>query len=582
MSLEEELRRLAAFRPRDDWNEITVREEILAPLLRALGYQKDTDYDINREKHLLVHPFLMRGSERVKIDYAVLVRRQHFWILEAKRPSASVDGDAIHQAYFYAIHPEVQARFFAVCNGRDFRLFDIRSVDERYVPIVQFALPEIEQHFPQLRDTLGSGKIRDEVAGRALADLRKVVQTEIRRDRLDGIERDVRQLVAEARKAVEENVRALWRQQMELRDEDIRTMFPKNSPVQIARVAFEFVDKAHDFDLVFGVLREKLTALPAEEFAPTVREIVHVLDEDLTSGSRLHVLQALLRLLPNLTPPLVDEVRERLRYEVRKILLRFPEDERPRLLWKIEGLVSRVPYKVSVVSGDLTKQLEAIVEKKRATLPEEQLVVHPPSIWGERHAWSTRRASELFHRFAALPTTELAKVIADFDAVEAQVEPRFLEETKRGVDDESQPPTFVYFDKHLDWYRSVLFNVLLSEFAEAMPLVGDDELSLVEDLLRQVKEDAYYLNHADVFWVRAAHARGGMDRPIDPESGKPLSDAALGLLMSKPTINRLGISAVDKGVRIRGRIGEGRWAEYAARLNFERRRVEVSEGKIQR
>lgn len=582
MSLEEELRRLAAFRPRDDWNEITVREEILAPLLRALGYQKDTDYDINREKHLLVHPFLMRGSERVKIDYAVLVRRQHFWILEAKRPSSSLDGDAIHQAYFYAIHPEVQARFFAVCDGREFRLFDVRNVDEHYIPILQFALPEIEQHFPRLRDVIGSGKIRDEVAARAIADLRKVVQTEIRRERLDGVERDLRQLVVEAREAVEKNVRDLWRRQMEEHDEEVRTMFPKNSPVQIARVAFEFVDTAHEFDVVFDVLRQKLMALPAEQLAPTIRDVVRVLDGDLVSGSRLHVMQALLRLLPDLKPPLVDEVRARLREEIRKILLGFPEDERPQLLWRIEGLVKRVPYKVSVVRGNFTKGLEAIVEKKRATLPEEKLVVHPPSIWGERYAWSTRQASDLFHRFATLPTAELVNVIADLDRMEADVEPTFLAATKKGVDGESEPPTFVYFDRHLDCYRSVLFNVLLAEFAEALPLVGDDELSLVEDLLRRVKQDAYYLNHADVFWVRAVHARGGMDRPIDPESGKPLTDDQLTLLMGRPTINRLGISAVEAGVRIWGQIGEARWAEYSASLNFGRRRVEVSDGKLRR
>jgi hypothetical protein len=162
-NLDAEIASLSRVTARDHWNETDVREEILAPLLRLLGYSKDTDYDINRGQHLLNHRFLMIGTEKRILDYACVVRRRHMWVLEAKRPSVSVDGAAVHQTYSYAIHPEVQARFFAVCNGVEFVVYDVRQLDEQYLPTLRFHLKDLTTHFPALRQILGADRVRDEL-----------------------------------------------------------------------------------------------------------------------------------------------------------------------------------------------------------------------------------------------------------------------------------------------------------------------------------------------------------------------------------------------------------------------------------
>jgi hypothetical protein len=580
MSLEDELRNLARHRARPEWNETDVREEILAPLLRLLGYRKDTDYDINREQSLLTHPFLMAGRHKVRLDYAVLARRRHMWVLEAKRPSEAIGAEEIHQAYHYAIHPEVQARFFAVCNGLEFALFDVREVDERYVPTLRFELKDLVQHFPALRNILGHDRVRDEVARRALQDLANVLQTEVRIERVDAMDRQLRSMLAEARKAADENARALRHRKMEQADEDLRTMHAGKSPIEIARVAFEFLDTEHVFGIAFGVFKEKLLSLAPSELERELEEIQALLDGDLISSHRANVMRAMLRLSPDLAPKLRAAVRTRIHDEVAAILAGFSQNERARLLWKLEGLVKRVPYKISMVRRTASAQLAEIVSRKRATLPEEDLVADPPSVWGERFVRSHRKASQLFHFLKAGDASALSSTIAEFEKLESEVDGAYREATLRGFDGDPVPPYFVYFDDPLDSYRSVLCHALLKEFDETSQFADDAILAEIETALRRVQRDVYSINHADVLWVRLIHARGGMDVPLDPENGSPLAAEGVHRLMSRSDIHRSDWSALDSGVIIRGEIAPGRWAQYPAQLDLANRRVIVGPGSL--
>ena len=113
------------------FKEDSVREEIILPILKALGYQPN---DIVRSKSLS-HPFIRVGSKKRKVtlipDYCLKSHGSFAWVLDAKSPNEKVsDKDNIEQVYGYAAHEEIRSTYFALCNGTDFIVFKRESNGE--------------------------------------------------------------------------------------------------------------------------------------------------------------------------------------------------------------------------------------------------------------------------------------------------------------------------------------------------------------------------------------------------------------------------------------------------------------------
>lgn len=125
------------------FNESCVREEIIAPILKLLGYSAfDKQNCIIREPHL-EHPFTRFGtkSSKVKVipDYLVTVDGSNAFIVEAKSPNVDIDlGECVGQAYSYAIHREIQAKLFVLCNGKGINVFDVNKSE----PILHFKIAD--------------------------------------------------------------------------------------------------------------------------------------------------------------------------------------------------------------------------------------------------------------------------------------------------------------------------------------------------------------------------------------------------------------------------------------------------------
>ncbi len=131
----------------DDFKEDSVREILIVPLLLALGYEQS---QIIRSK-TFTNPFVKTASGKRKLqqtpDYLLKVADSYAWVLDAKAPNENIQsGGNVEQVYFYAIHPEVRTKFFALCNGRKFTLF--RQDNEN--PILNFALVDIEKYWDEL------------------------------------------------------------------------------------------------------------------------------------------------------------------------------------------------------------------------------------------------------------------------------------------------------------------------------------------------------------------------------------------------------------------------------------------------
>lgn len=138
----------------EDFKEDAVREEIIHPILKELGYSAGGLNRIVRSRSLS-HPFVMTGSSereiRIVPDYLLLAANKAAWVLDAKAPKQTItSGGNVEQAYFYAIHPEIRSHYFALCNGREFVVFEVN----RQNPILYFHVSEIGHYWSQLYQLL--------------------------------------------------------------------------------------------------------------------------------------------------------------------------------------------------------------------------------------------------------------------------------------------------------------------------------------------------------------------------------------------------------------------------------------------
>lgn len=133
-----------------DFKEDSVREEIIVPILKFLGYSASKPNQIIRSK-TLKHPFVNVGTNKKQIklipDYLLITNSNPYWILDAKSPSQDIFSNInLEQAYSYAIHPEIRVKYFALCNGKEFALFSV--LKEK--PIIHFKLKNINIHLETL------------------------------------------------------------------------------------------------------------------------------------------------------------------------------------------------------------------------------------------------------------------------------------------------------------------------------------------------------------------------------------------------------------------------------------------------
>lgn len=140
-----------------DFKEDSVREDLIMPMLKELGYSSQTENKIIRSK-AVKHKFVQTGSGKHKLtsvpDYLLEVNGKYAWVLDAKAPNEDIKtGKNVEQTYFYAIHPEIRVSIYALCNGREFIAFDIHGET-----LIYFALSEIEKYWEELTNLLTSDR----------------------------------------------------------------------------------------------------------------------------------------------------------------------------------------------------------------------------------------------------------------------------------------------------------------------------------------------------------------------------------------------------------------------------------------
>jgi|GEM_PF-743458 len=159
----------------DKLNEQGVREAIIYPFLKTLGYEPGSEADIIFEYRLHYDRFFLGHKTkndpilRGRADYVCQILGVTRWTIEAKPPSTPLTKDDVQQAFTYAAHPEVAAPLFVITNGHEFRIYKIHNLEH---PELTWSLDQMPDRMPEILAILSPDAIRHEYGSkRQNADL---------------------------------------------------------------------------------------------------------------------------------------------------------------------------------------------------------------------------------------------------------------------------------------------------------------------------------------------------------------------------------------------------------------------------
>lgn len=186
----------------EGFSEADVREEIINPILRVLGYQKGSYSSVDREKHL---KFL---SASKYVDYSLKLFEQSHWLVEAKKPKGSrrkfPDKDIL-QALQYAVHPEIDAALLVLSDGNLFEVFDREfNLSE---PILSFKREDLPSRFQDLRLLLEPWQSWFFQKRRLLRRASRILDKEVNITRAEELSAAFDQLLSKSRQKIWQNTR---------------------------------------------------------------------------------------------------------------------------------------------------------------------------------------------------------------------------------------------------------------------------------------------------------------------------------------------------------------------------------------
>lgn len=499
LTIQKDLQKLANI-DFSDWNEQDVREDYAKPLLNLLGYEKDTGYDINREgHHILQKPFLMIGRQRINIDYELVVRKQKFWIIETKAGKDNIRDEAISQAYFYAMHPEVGATYFAVTNGRDFKLFDVREIDEEYRPVLEIKIEDLPNRFNDLKRILGAKEILKHLKTRTLSDIEKIFSADILEENLEDLVKQVESKAKQARPKVLENWKPVYRK---VRDEK------KDERVQILRdlTPKEIIDFTFD-DIRIGMLpqvrvfNEKIVEAENDlERAIILSSLIAALRGRPTSYFRANALQCLISTyvqFPNLKPePYFNSVGEETKQLIKDCLSHFRNSKLHNKLWILETTIFRTCLKYARLHQ--TEFYKRVLWKKK-NLSEEEQAYEKPNIEAEIMDFVMFAGIATFRKLSYLNMEKIEEAIKELEKLEKRLDEELQHIELKEEVKKAGARYWENFNGPRSYLRSVVLDslnpnkIIISlfdeEIVEMVRKCAEKRLNSAEDIITKINNE---------------------------------------------------------------------------------------------
>jgi hypothetical protein len=186
-------------------NESEIREELIFPVLQALGYGRSTLNPIRREVSVaLTDPYLHEGRSRIRIDYIPTVLGRDLWVIEAKGARDSDPERTLHQARSYAIHPEIRVAILVVFDGESIKAYDPWSA-EWTSPILEVPIKRLATDFDRLAAVLAPDAVGREIAKRQLQHAERALGSSLDPADAEAFRRAADDVVARAKAQIQAN-----------------------------------------------------------------------------------------------------------------------------------------------------------------------------------------------------------------------------------------------------------------------------------------------------------------------------------------------------------------------------------------
>ena len=188
----------------EPYKEADVREDIVAPLLDVLGYDRDADFSIEREKEIR-----LAGGKRY-LDYAMAPWSRNHWLIEAKSAKGRNEGapftaDDVEQAVGYAVHPDINAALVVLCDGWKIAVFD--REEDLVEPVLTIRMSDLVERIDELRALLGPWQAWLFETRRVVRHVDRVFDTEFNMGRVEEFRWLVNNRLDSKRRTVIDNMR---------------------------------------------------------------------------------------------------------------------------------------------------------------------------------------------------------------------------------------------------------------------------------------------------------------------------------------------------------------------------------------
>ncbi len=222
------------------FSEADVREEIINPILKILGYRKGQYFSVDRERHLR---FL--GKKSKYIDYNMTLWKENFWIIEAKKPlkGNSFNYQELKQAVEYSIHPQINAAIVVLCDGVKLEVFDREENLEK--AILSFKIIDLIDNFDKLRNLVSPMQIWFFYKRRVLKSIDKAFESEFNLKRVDEFKSLIEDTLLKKRGKILRNF-----QSMEFKDMDNYDALSNATIEDIIDGYFFSIQSIHSLDIM--------------------------------------------------------------------------------------------------------------------------------------------------------------------------------------------------------------------------------------------------------------------------------------------------------------------------------------------